>query len=630
MKVAAKKGIAGLAMGALGVVFGDIGTSPLYALQAIFGAGGQQIAVSSATVYGIISLIIWSVVIVVAVKYIGFVMRADNEGEGGIMALVALLKKGGLGKRAKWLFVLLGLAGVALFYGDSMITPAISVLAAVEGLRVTVPGMDMWVVPVTLAILTTLFAIQKYGTAWIGKLFGPVMLVWFVVIGVGGGWQVWLHPDALAALSPLAAVDFFATQPVVAFVAMGAVVLAVTGAEALYADMGHFGRGPIARAWFFVVFPALILCYMGQGALLLHQPGAAANVFVQLYPEALRLPVVILATCATLIASQSVISGAFSLTRQAIQLGFLPKMLVRHTSLRAPGQIYVPFVNAVLFGAVLLLVVYFGSSAQLAHAYGVAVSGTLAIDTILFGAVVYSVWRWPLRRVALVLAGFLAVDLLFVAATMPKLLSGGWFPVGVAIAMLVILTTWTRGQRIVAGERRAQEGPLQAYIEKIHTMQPHLQRVPGRAVYISHHARIAPLALHATVEELRELHEKVVVIFVRITNTAHVPEHKRAAFDNLAYNDGISYLSLTYGYHDVVNIPKTLESLRGLSPELDFDPNDASYFVSQSSIVITNRRNLARWRKQLYVAMARNATNADEYYKLPVERTMEMRSLIRL
>ena len=617
-------------MGALGVVFGDIGTSPLYALQAIFGAGGQQIAVSSATVYGIISLIIWSVVIVVAVKYIGFVMRADNEGEGGIMALVALLKKGGLGKRAKWLFVLLGLAGVALFYGDSMITPAISVLAAVEGLRVTVPGMDMWVVPVTLAILTTLFAIQKYGTAWIGKLFGPVMLVWFVVIGVGGGWQVWLHPDALAALSPLAAVDFFATQPVVAFVAMGAVVLAVTGAEALYADMGHFGRGPIARAWFFVVFPALILCYMGQGALLLHQPGAAANVFVQLYPEALRLPVVILATCATLIASQSVISGAFSLTRQAIQLGFLPKMLVRHTSLRAPGQIYVPFVNAVLFGAVLLLVVYFGSSAQLAHAYGVAVSGTLAIDTILFGAVVYSVWRWPLRRVALVLAGFLAVDLLFVAATMPKLLSGGWFPVGVAIAMLVILTTWTRGQRIVAGERRAQEGPLQAYIEKIHTMQPHLQRVPGRAVYISHHARIAPLALHATVEELRELHEKVVVIFVRITNTAHVPEHKRAAFDNLAYNDGISYLSLTYGYHDVVNIPKTLESLRGLSPELDFDPNDASYFVSQSSIVITNRRNLARWRKQLYVAMARNATNADEYYKLPVERTMEMRSLIRL
>ncbi len=629
MRATAKKGIGVLAIGALGVVFGDIGTSPLYALQAIFGAGGQHVAVTSANIYGIISLIIWSVAFVVSVKYIGFVMRADNEGEGGIMALVALVQKSGLGKRAKWPLVLLGLAGVALFYGDSMITPAISVLAAVEGLKVTIPGMDMLVVPVTLVILTTLFAVQKYGTAWLGRLFGPVMLAWFAVIALGGGWQVWQHPDILMALSPLAAGDFFATQPVVAFVAMGAVVLAVTGAEALYADMGHFGRGPIARAWFAVVFPALLLCYMGQGALLLHSPGAE-NVFVQLYPEVLRIPVILLATCATLIASQSVISGAFSLTRQAIQLGFLPKLLIRHTSLRETGQIYVPFVNATLFVAVSLLVLAFGSSANLAHAYGVAVSGTLAIDGILFVAVMYSLWRRPAWNVGLAAVVFLSVDLVFVAATAPKVLSGGWFPVAVAAAALVLLTTWTRGQRIVASERRAQEGLLQDYIEKIRSMRPPIQRVPGHAVYISHHARAAPLALHATVEELRELHEKVVVLFVKITNTAHVPEPERAVFDGLKYQDGISYLSLTYGYHDMVNIPRTLESLRGLSPELDFDAADASYFISQSSMALTKRHNLARWRKYLYMAMARNAASTDEYYKLPVERTMEMRSLIRL
>jgi len=620
-----------LAVGALGVVFGDIGTSPLYALHAVFGLTGQHLAINRTNVYGIVSLVVWSVMLVVSIKFVGFIMRADNKGEGGIMALVSLIKSGRLRERYKWLFIMLGLIGVALFYGDSAITPAISVLSAVEGLKVVAPSLHALVLPITFVILASLFWIQKYGTGFIGRLFGPVMLVWFAVIALGGGWQIWQYPSSLIALSPVPAISFFARQPVLAFVAMGAVVLAITGAEALYADMGHFGRPPIARAWFWVVFPALTLCYTGQGALLLAHPGATADPFILLFPEVTRFSVVILATLATLIASQSVVSGAFSLTRQAVQLDFLPKLLVRHTSDREIGQIYVPFVNLVLFIVVTLLVFAFGSSVKLAGAYGVAVSGTLAIDTVLFLVITRDLWRKSTRYVSLLACVFLPIDLLFVTSNLSKIRHGGWFPIALAIIIFIVIDTWRRGQNIVRQERTIMEGPLQAFVDKIRAMKPPLKRIPGQAVYVSHHPDRAPLALHATVDELHELSQKVVLVTVQITDAAHVPEAERAVFDNLRYkDDGISHVTLRYGFHDSPNVPRTLAALRRANSELDFDPEEAAYFISLSKVVRTERRNLSGWRKGLYSLMARNALSTTDYYKLPVERTVEMRSLIKL
>lgn len=547
------------------------------------------------------------------------------------MALVSLIKSSEVSKRRKWLFIMLGLIGVSLFYGDSAITPAISVLSAVEGLKVVEPSLHSLVLPITFVVLASLFWIQQYGTGFIGRLFGPVMLLWFTVIAAGGGWQVWQHPAILGALSPYAAVTFFARQPLLAFIAMGAVVLAITGAEALYADMGHFGRSPIARAWFWLVFPALALCYLGQGALLLARPAAIANPFILLFPETTRFCIVLLAMAATLIASQSVISGAFSLTRQAVQLNFLPKLLVRHTSDREVGQIYLPFVNLVLFVVVSLLVFSFGSSVKLANAYGMAVSGTLAIDTILFVAVMRGLWKKPLRSVVLAAAVFLSVDLLFVASNLSKFLHGGWVPITIAAVIFLLIDTWSKGQAIVSGERKILEGSLQAFVDKIRATEPPLKRIPGHAVYISHHADRAPLALHTTVEELHELSQKVVLVTVNITNEAHIPEDERAVFDDLRYkDDGISHLSLSFGFHDHPNVPKTLADLRHTSPEIDFNPDDSAYFISLSKVVKTNRHNLSVWRKALYLLMDRNALSTTDYYKLPVERTVEMRSLIKL
>jgi KUP system potassium uptake protein len=412
---------------------------------------------------------------------------------------------------------------------------------------------------------------------------------------------------------------------------MTAVVLAITGAEALYADLGHFGRPPIARAWFWVVFPALTLCYMGQGALLLTDPGAMANPFILLFPEAVRFSVVVLATVATLIASQSVISGAFSLTHQAVQLDFLPKLLVRHTSEREIGQIYLPFVNLVLFVVVTVLVFAFGSSAKLANAYGMAVSGTLAIDTILFLVVARGLWQKSKRYVLLAAVVFVPVDLLFVTSNLSKIRHGAWFPLALAVIIFLLIDTWRRGERITRQERRILEGPLQTFVDRIRAMQPTLRRIPGEAVYISNHPDRAPLALHATVDELHELSQKVVLVTVNITNSAHVPETERATFDSLRYkDDGISHVSLYYGFHDSPNIPRTLAALRHANAELNFDPDAAAYFISLSKVVKTKRHNLSGWRKSLYSLMARNALSPTDYYKLPVERTVEMRSLIKL
>lgn len=625
-----KKGMAALTIGALGVVFGDIGTSPLYALQAVFGSQGNLLTVNQNNIFGVISLVIWSVILVVSVKFIGFIMRADNEGEGGILALVALVKSSALPRRYKWFFIFLGLIGASLFYGDSVITPAISVLSAVEGLNVIAPHLGSFVLPITVIILAVLFWIQKYGTSIIGRLFGPVMLLWFAVIALGGGWQIYQHPDILHSLSPFTAIHFVVASPLAAFIAMSAVVLTITGAEALYADMGHFGRPPIARAWFLVVFPALILCYMGQGSLILHSQHLNGDAFIQMFPSVTRIPVVLLATLATLIASQSVISGAFSLTRQAIQLEFLPKMRIRHTSDRETGQIYIPFVNFIMFIAVTLLVLAFGSSAKLANAYGIAVSGTLATDTILFLVVMRMVWCKSLTTIVIAAVGFLPIDLVFISSNTPKILHGGIFPIVIGAVIYLLMTTWTKADLIIDSERQAMEGSLQSFIDKIHSTKPPISRLPGAAVYIGHHPNFAPLALHNTVDELHELPQKAVIISVQTTTVAHVPEAQRIVFDDLGYQDGISSLNLFYGFHDVIDVPKALKSIKHLSPELNFDSSEVPYFVSLSKIVPTRRRNLARWRKTIYILMSRNAFSSSDYFKLPIDSTAEIQSLVRL
>jgi KUP system potassium uptake protein len=623
-----KKGFIPLAVVALGVVFGDIGTSPLYALQAAFGSSGRNLRVDQENVYGIISIVLWAITLVVSIKFIAFIMKADNEGEGGIMALVSLIQ--GKAIKYKWFFILLGLLGVSLFYGDCIITPAISVLSAVEGLKVVAPSLNSFIIPITLALLTLLFWVQKYGTSAIGSLFGPVMLVWFVTIGAGGAWRVWQYPDVLRTLSPLTAIEFFAEHPLMAFLSMTAVVLAITGAEALYADLGHFGRPPITKAWFFLVFPALALCYMGEGALILHQTGVSNNVLVELFPSSIRVEFVVLATLATLIASQAVISGAFSLTRQAVKLEFLPKMLVRHTSIRETGQIYMPFINFAMFVLVVALVLVFGSSASLANAYGVAVSGTLAADTILFLVVMRNLWQKSLPVVTLTAIIFVPIDFLFISSNMQKLLHGGLFPIAIGCVTFLLINTWTNGENIIDSERRAIEGPLTGFIKSIRASSPEIKRLPGAAVYIGHHPDFVPLALRATVENFHELPEKEVMITVQTTNSAHVPKGERAIFDDMGYIDGISHLVLFYGYHDTVNIPKVLKSLRTTTPELDFDLDKVAYFISAIKVVLSKRHNMAKWRKALYYLMFRNALSTGDYYHLPIKQAEEMQTPISL
>lgn len=625
-----KKIMIGLTIGALGVVFGDIGTSPLYALSAVFGKIGYHLRVNQTNVFGIISLVIWSVSLVVSVKFIGFIMRADNEGEGGIMALITKVKSAKLSPNYKWLFIFIGLVGMALFYGDSTITPAISVLSAIGGLNVVAPNLSSYIIPITIVILAGLFSIQRYGTGVIGHLFGPVMLVWFLAIGIGGGWQIWLHPTILVAISPYTAIHFFVAEPTLAFLAMGAVVLAITGVEALYADLGHFGRPPIAKGWFFVVFPALLLCYMGEGSLILHNASTSVNPLILMYPNLIRIPMVILATLATIIASQAVISSAFSLTRQAVQLNFLPKMLIRHTSNIESGQIYLPFVNVVLFIMVVLLVIVFGSSARLANAYGIAVSGTLLTDTILYLVVIRSVWRRPVWNLLLAGAIFLPIDLLFVSSNMPKIFKGGWLPILLGILIFIVVDSWIKGQKIVDHERRELESPLKSFINIIDTKQPPINRIPGVAVYIGHHSDLTPLALIDTFKDLHELQTTVIIVTVEITNAAHIPEAKRATVETLGLSEGISHVILSYGFHDHINVPEALKYTSRVMPELGYDLSNASYFISLNKVIPSKRKNIAKWHKYLYCFMARNALSASDYYKLPIGRTVEMSTLIKL
>ena len=623
-------GQAALTVAALGVVFGDIGTSPLYALHTVFGEEGVD--ATRAAVYGVISLVVWSVTVVVSLKYVTFIMRADNEGEGGIMALIALVQGTRFsGRRAAMALVALGIFGASLFYGDGMITPAISVLSAVEGLKVVSPSLESAVVPITLAIIVGLFTIQRFGTGAVGRLFGPVMGLWFGLLAVAGLGHVLRHPGILRALSPTYAVTYFADHPATAFAALGGVVLTITGAEALYADMGHFGRPPIRRAWFAAVFPALTLNYMGQGTLILQSPGAIANPFFELFPHWSRIPMVLLATVATIIASQAVISGAFSVTRQAVQLGFLPRLTIRQTSKREIGQVYVPAVNWGVFAAVVALVVGFGSSARLASAYGIAVTGTLAIDTLLFFVVVRQRWRRPVKVVVAGAAAFLSVDLLFLSANVSKIPHGGWFPLAVALVVFTVLTTWQRGRVIVTLRRTQLEGSLRDFVRELHDREHPVVRVPGTAVFLHVNNETTPLALRANIEHNQALHETVVIFSVHVERVPHVPESERLEVDELGFaDDGITHLRARYGFSDEVDVPAALRLADGQGLQRPIDVDGASYFLSRMTIVPSTAPGMAHWRKRLFTVMARNAASAAGYFALPIDRVVTTGSQIEL
>ncbi len=625
-------GAAALTLGALGIVFGDIGTSPLYALQTVFSADHHAVKPTEGDVFGVISLVFWSITLIVSVEFVLFIMRADNDGEGGIMALIALVEGASLrGAKFKAVLIGLGMFGVALFYGDGIITPAISVMSAVEGVEIAIPSLESLVVPITIAILVGLFAIQRFGTHVIGRVFGPVMIVWFAVIAAAGLGRVLADPAIVKALLPTYGVEFFLDHPGIAFISLGAIVLTITGAEALYADMGHFGRKPISRAWFFVVFPALTLNYMGQGSLILGNPAAIDNPFFLLIPHWGRIPMVLLATLATVIASQAVISGAFSVTSQAIRLGFLPRLRIRHTSAREIGQIYVPAVNWFLFAAVIALVVGFGSSTALGSAYGIAVTGTITIDTLLFLVVASVLWRKPGWLVGLGAAVFFTVDLAFLGANLTKVEHGGWFPLSVGIVVFTLLSTWRRGSARVHEARLAAEGDLHSFIAELHAMDPPAVRVQGTAVYLNVRRETTPLALRAGVEHTRALHESVVIISIETTKAPFVPEPERLVVDPLGFeDDGISHLTARLGFQDPPDVPRLLELAAETGLESEIDVEGAVYFLSQVSVTPTAAPGMRGWRKRLFVAMARNAASPVDYFRLPRERTVTLGSQIEL
>jgi KUP system potassium uptake protein len=618
-----------LTVAALGVVFGDIGTSPLYAMHAVFSAGGGP-APDQASVYGVISLVFWAITIVVSIKYVALIMRVDNDGEGGIMALIALIQSvGARGRIASGALLALGIFGAALFYGDGMITPAISVLSAVEGLEVVAPSLDHLVIPVTLVLLTGLFAIQRYGTGAVGRLFGPVMVVWFTVLALAGARVVADRPDVLRALSPTYGFDFILQDGGVAFVALASVVLAITGAEALYADMGHLGRPAISRAWFFLVFPALTLNYLGQGALILGEPGAVSSPFFLLVPEWGRIPMVVLATAATIIASQAVISGVFSVSRQAVQLGYLPRLTIRHTSRQEIGQVYVPAINWTIFAAVIGLVAGFQSSSALASAYGIAVTGTLAIDTILFFFVLRVLLRRPLGLAVAGAAAFLVVDLAFLAANLRKVLHGGWFPLAIAAGVFVLLMTWQKGREIVTRRRTEKEGRLLDFVTEVNTAREPIPRVPGAAVFLNANRETTPLALRANLEHNHVLHQDVVILTVEMTRVPHVRPSDRVVIDHVGFlHDDITHVTARFGFQDEPDVPAALRLAARKGLESAISVEGASYFLSRMTLVPTRDPCMRMWRKRLFVALARNSADPVQYFRLPVDRTVVMGSQI--
>ena len=621
-------------VGALGVVFGDIGTSPIYTLQTVFSpADPHPVPVSADNVYGVVSLIFWSVMIVVTATYVLLATRVDDDGEGGIMALIALLRRWGgkPGNRAAVVLAAVGIFGASLFFGDSMITPAISVLSAVEGLKVVEPVFEPWVVPITAVIIVALFSFQSRGTAAVGKIFGPIMIVWFVVIGGAGIGGITDHPSILKALSPTYAIGFLAGHFGIAFFALAAIVLAVTGAEAIYADMGHFGRRAIARGWMFLVLPACTLSYFGQGALILADQSNVSSPFFLLVPGWARLPLVVLATAATVIASQAVITGAYSVASQAAQLGYLPRLRIAHTSESSIGQIYVPWINWLLMISVLTLVFAFRSSAALAYAYGMTVTGTITCTTLLFFYIARQKWHTPMWLIGTGASVLLLVDLLFVAANLTKLFHGGWLPLSIALTAFTIMTTWQRGRKIVTADRERQEGPLTDFITEIRADKGTIQQVPGTAVFLNRGKLTAPLAMRANVEHNHVRHEHVVILSLQTEPVPRVPADDRIVVDKLGYaDDGIVHVIARFGYLENPDVPA---ALRLLGPEVTEGPlqlQQASYFLSKIELRAGNAPGMARWRKRLFVATSYITADAAEYFGLPRDRTVIMGSQIEL
>lgn len=613
-----------LMVGAMGVVYGDIGTSPLYAMKETFG-GIHAVAPELDNVFGILSLIFWALVIVVSLKYVAFIMRADNKGEGGIMALIALTQRAASTSfRARWLLASLGLFGAALFYGDGMITPAISVLSAVEGLQIAAPALEPYIIPVALAVLVILFLFQRRGTAGVGALFGPVMGLWFATLAVLGIVNIINFPQILAAVNPAYAVEFFLHNKWQGFLALGTVVLAVTGAEALYADMGHFGKKPIQVAWFFLVLPALLLNYFGQGALLIHDPSTARNPFFTMAPSWALYPLIALATAATIIASQAVISGTFSVTRQAIQLGYAPRMEMLHTSDKAAGQIYLPLINWGLLIGIVALVIGFESSSNLAAAYGVAVTGTMAIDTILAFVVVSTLWGWNWAAAAAVMSFFLVIDLAFFGASALKIAHGGWFPLVIAAIVFTILATWKKGRAILIARLSAEAMALDPFLKTIAAHPP--MRVPGTAVFLTASCEGVPHALLHNLAHNKVLHEKVVFLTIVTEDIPYVPVQDRFEVEPLG--NGFSRIIMHFGFKDDPDVPKALARCEPLGPQ--FNMLETSFFLSRETLIATRIPGMALWREKLFIGMARNASSAMTFFKIPTNRVIELGAQVEL
>ncbi|MFA9199872.1 MAG: potassium transporter Kup [Cypionkella sp.] len=620
-----------LAVGAIGVVFGDIGTSPIYAFRETFASHGDVpgIQVDPVHIHGVLSLVFWSMMIVVTFKYVLTIMRADNKGEGGSLALLALISRKSEGARWTGPLVLLGVFATALFYGDSMITPAMSVLSATEGLQYVHPGFKAWIVPLAVGILFALFAIQSRGTERVGKLFGPIMVTYFATLAVLGTMYVVTMPGIiLETLNPLNAVNFFIADGFRAFVAMGSVVLAVTGAEALYADMGHFGRKPIGGSWLVYVLPSLMLNYMGQGAMVLTAPGPEARELIKdpfflMIPEIARIPVTFLALAATIIASQAVISGAFSLTRQAIQLGFIPRMQIKHTSAAAAGQIYIPVVNWGLMVMVLVLVLFFRSSSNLAAAYGIAVTGAMFIDTILMAAVLLSLWRWPAWKALPLVAVFIVVDMAYLGANLIKVPDGGWVPLVMGALIFTLLTTWSRGRALMRASMAEGSMPIGIFAK---SAKGSATRVPGTAIFMSSSREGVPSALLHNIKHNKVVHERVIVLTVAIEDVPYVAEDQRVELRDLG--DGFYRMVLRYGFHEETDLPSVLNRFEGCGGL--FDMMQTSFFLSRQTLIAAKRPGMAIWREKLFAWMLRNSATAMEFFRLPTNRVVELGSQVEI
>ncbi|QHO76108.1 potassium transporter Kup [Bradyrhizobium sp. CCBAU 051011] len=610
-------GFKALMLGSIGVVYGDIGTSPLYALrEAIVAASEHAGTASPQAVLGVLSLILWALIVVVTLKYVVILLRADNNGEGGTLALMALAQRA-VGKGGATI-VLLGIISGALFYGDAVLTPALSVLSAIEGMKLITATFEHYVVPLTLIILIALFAVQSHGTARVAAFFGPIMCVWFAVIAIAAVPQIVLHPEVLQAFNPLYAVSFMLHHGMIGFVTLGAVFLAVTGAEALYADLGHFGKRPIQTAWLFIVLPSLAVNYLGQGALLIANPKAIENPFFLMFPDWALIPMVALATVATVIASQAVITGAYSLTRQAIQLGLMPRFEIRHTSEAHSGQIYIPRINLLLFLAVILLVVLFRSSSALASAYGISVTGTMVVTAMMGFVVIWRVWKWSPIAAAALIAPFLFLDVTFLAANLLKVFEGGWVPLALGGVVMLLMYTWRRGSRLLFEKSRKLEFPLADLVAMLEKRPP--QRVPGTAVFLTSDPDCAPTALMHSLKHYKVLHEKNVILTIETAPTPRIDDAERVRMEQLS--ETFSRVTLKFGFMESPNVPKTLAIARKLGWQ--FDIMSTSFFLSRRALKPAAHSGMPRWQDLLFIRLSRSANDATDYFQIPTGRVVEV------